>query len=84
MPIDEADDIMAHDDHVATENSYDIRRLIGKLPRNMQYAIGAVKLEGLSVAEAAKRYRLSEPAIKVSIHRGLKALADLIAKEVKA
>ncbi|TFV44516.1 sigma-70 family RNA polymerase sigma factor [Bradyrhizobium niftali] len=84
VPIDEADDIMAHDDHVAAENSYDIRRLIGRLPKNMQYAIGAVKLEGLSIAEAAQKYQLSEPTIKVSIHRGLKALADMIAKEVKA
>jgi RNA polymerase sigma-70 factor (ECF subfamily) len=50
----------------------------------MQSAIGAVKLEGLSITEAAQKYQLSEPAIKVSIHRGLKALADMIAKEVKA
>ncbi len=84
VPIDEADDIMAHDDHVAAENNHDIRRLIGKLPKNMRSAIEAVKLEGLSVAEAARRHRLSEPTIKVSIHRGLKALAELIAKEVKA
>jgi len=58
--------------------------LIGKLPKNMQCAIEAVKLEGLSIAEAAQRHRLSEPTVKVSIHRGLKALADMIAKEVKA
>lgn len=83
VPIDEADDIMAHDDHAAAENNYDVRRLIRKLPNNMQFAIEAVKLEGLSVAEAAQKYRLSEPTIKVSIHRGLKALACLIAKEVK-
>jgi RNA polymerase sigma-70 factor (ECF subfamily) len=50
----------------------------------MQCAIEAVKLEGLSIAEAAQRYRLSEPMVKISIHRGLKALADMIAKEVKA
>lgn len=74
---------MAYDDHVATENSYDIRRLIRKLPKNMQCAIEAVKLEGLSIAEAAHRCRLSEPTIKVSIHRGLKALSNLIAKGSK-
>jgi RNA polymerase sigma-70 factor (ECF subfamily) len=84
VSIDEADEIMARDDHVAAENSYDIRRLIRKLPKNMQCAIEGVKLEGLSIAEAAQRYRLSEPTVKVSIHRGLRALADLIAKEVKA
>jgi len=84
VPLDEVNDIIAHDDHFAAENSYDVRRLIAKLPKKMQCAIGAVKLDGLSVAEAAQRCRLSEPAVKVSIHRGLKALADLIAKEVKA
>jgi RNA polymerase sigma-70 factor (ECF subfamily) len=83
VPIDEADEVMAHDDHAAAENSYDIRRLVGRLPKKMQCAIEAVKLDGLSVAEAAERCRLSESGVKVSIHRGLKALANLIAREVR-
>jgi RNA polymerase sigma-70 factor (ECF subfamily) len=40
-----------------------------------------VKIDGLSVAEAAKRSGMSESAIKVNVHRGLKALAALIARE---
>jgi RNA polymerase sigma-70 factor (ECF subfamily) len=40
-----------------------------------------VKLEGLSVAEAANRCRMSESAVKVNVHRGLKALAALIGRE---
>src|SRR6266446_3906250 len=43
--------------------------------------IDAVKLEGRSVAEAANRCGLSESGVKVNIHRGLKALAALIARE---
>jgi RNA polymerase sigma-70 factor (ECF subfamily) len=43
----------------------------------MQQAIRAMKVEGLSVAEAATRSGMSESAIKVSVHRGLKALAAL-------
>jgi len=34
-----------------------------------------VKLEGLSVAETASLTGMSESAVKVGIHRGLKALA---------
>jgi RNA polymerase sigma-70 factor (ECF subfamily) len=34
-----------------------------------------VKIEGLSVAQAAERTGLSESAVKVGVHRGLKALA---------
>jgi len=37
-----------------------------------------VKLEGLSVAETARLTGLSESAVKVGVHRGLKALAARI------
>jgi RNA polymerase sigma-70 factor, ECF subfamily len=37
--------------------------------------------EGLSVAEAAERCGISEPGVKVNIHRGLKALTTLIVRE---
>ena len=81
VPIDEADTIMAHDDNVDAESSYDVKRLMERLPKNMRCAIEAVKLHGLSVAEAAERCGMSEPGVKVSIHRGLKTLAAMIARE---
>jgi DNA-directed RNA polymerase specialized sigma24 family protein len=34
-----------------------------------------MKLEGLSVAETARRTGISAAAVKVAVHRGLKALA---------
>src|SRR3978361_1870312 len=42
VPIDEADKIMAHDDNVDAESTYDVRRLMERLPKNMRCAIGAV------------------------------------------
>lgn len=81
VPIDEADHIMAHDDNIGAESTYDARRLMARLPKNMRCAIEAVKLEGQSIAEAADRCGISESAVKVNIHRGLKALAALIARE---
>jgi RNA polymerase sigma-70 factor (ECF subfamily) len=81
VPIEEADEVMAHDDQNAVESSYDIRRLMERLPKNMQCAVEAVKLDGLSTAEAAKRCGLSESGVKVNVHRGLKTLAGLIARE---
>ncbi|UPK00635.1 sigma-70 family RNA polymerase sigma factor [Bradyrhizobium sp. 170] len=83
MPIDAADEVMAHDDNADAESTHDIRRLMQRLPEGMQCAIGAVKLDGLSVAEAAKRCGLSESGVKVNIHRGLKALAASIARETR-
>jgi len=65
----------------SAESSYDIRRLMERLPKGTQCAIEAVKLDGLSVVEAAKRCGLSESGVKINIHRGLKMLAALIARE---
>src|SRR5882724_800905 len=83
VPIDEADEVMAHDDNVSAESTYDVRRLMEQLPKNMRCAIEAVKLDGQSIAEAAERCGISESGVKVNIHRGLKALVALIARETR-
>jgi RNA polymerase sigma-70 factor (ECF subfamily) len=83
VPIDEADTIMAHDDNVDAESTYDIKRLMERLPKNMRCAIEAVKLDGQSIAEAAERCGISESGVKVNIHRGLRTLAALIARETR-
>ncbi len=81
VPIEEADAILAHDDHVDAESTFDVKKLMERLPKNMRCAIEAVRLDGLSIAEAAQRCGISEPVVKVNIHRGLKTLAGLIARE---
>ncbi len=83
VPIDEADEVTAHDDNVSAESTYDVRRLMERLPKNMRCSIEAVKLDGQSIAEAAERCGISESGVKVNIHRGLKALAALIAQETR-
>jgi RNA polymerase sigma-70 factor, ECF subfamily len=75
---------MAQDDYVGTESANDLARLLGKLPDKMRRAIQAVKLDGLSVGEAASRCGMSESAVKVNVHRGLKALVASIAREKRA
>ncbi len=84
LPLDEAESVRAHDDHVDAEGVHDVEKLLRRLPHKTQFAIRAVKLEGLTVGEAALRFGQTEAAVKVSVHRGLKALAALIAREKKA
>src|ERR1700736_4915289 len=83
VPIDEADTMMAHDDNVDAESSFDLKRLMQRLPEKMRCSIEAVKLDGQSIAEAADRGGISESGEKVNIHRGLKTLATLIARETR-
>ncbi|EKS34498.1 sigma-70 family RNA polymerase sigma factor [Afipia broomeae] len=83
VPIDEANEVTAHDDHLGVESSFDVGKLLSRLPEKMQCAIQAVKIDGLSVAEAALKCGISESGVKVGVHRGLKALAKLIAQGTK-
>src|SRR5713101_7672184 len=52
-----------------------------EVPPKARQAIQYVKLDGLSVREAAAKSGMSEAAVKVSVHRGLKALATFVNKE---
>ena len=69
-----AADLLAVDDS-AVEARRDVMKLLETLPDRHRLPIVLVKLEGRSVAEAAAATGMSEPAIKVGIHRGLKKLA---------
>ena len=80
-PLDDADELMAAADDEAAEARRDVAQLLARLPDRQRLPIVYVKLEGLSVAEAAARAGMSVPAVKVGIHRGLKALAAAIRKE---
>ena len=80
LPIEDASEVMAQDDHIAAESAYDLDRLLGSLPGKMQQAIRCVKIDGLSVEEAARRCDMSVSAVKVNVHRGLRSLAALIAR----
>lgn len=53
----------------------DVDMLLAELPPKQQDAIRLTKIEGLSVAEAAKRTGQSPSGIKIGVHRGLKAMA---------
>ena len=79
-PLEDDADFLAASDEEAHEARRDLAVLLGQLPDRHRLPIVHVKLEGLSVAETAKRTGMSESAVKVGVHRGLKALAALIRK----
>ena len=78
VPIEGAEQIASQDDRGSVDSSLDLERLMAGLPAKARQAIQAVKLDGLSVSEAAERCGMSESNVKVSVHRGLKAMARLI------
>jgi RNA polymerase sigma factor (sigma-70 family) len=81
--VDDAEDVRAPDDHAASESSLDLERLLEPLSEKMRMAARLVKIQGLSVEEASERSGLSISDIKISVHRGLKAMAAAVAERDK-
>jgi len=78
IPINDVEGLATRDDRVDVESSFDLETLLERLPTKMRRAIQFVKLKGLSVREAAERCGMSESAVKVSVHRGLRQLSLLV------
>lgn len=76
-PLDDELEIFAASDRQQTDARIDIEKLLVRLPDRQRLPILHVKLEGLSIQEAAQLTGMSESAVKVGIHRGLKALAAM-------
>jgi RNA polymerase sigma-70 factor (ECF subfamily) len=81
VPIEDAAELIAADGGQAMESHFDLNKLLARLPDKVRLAIQYVKIDGLSVVEAAVRCGISESAIKMNVHRGLKQLSAVISQE---
>jgi len=72
---DDLEELASEKEPAAHEARRDLRMLLARLPDKQRLPIEYVKIEGLSVEEAARRTGLSISAVKVGVHRGLKVLA---------
>ena len=78
IPLEDASKLACRAEHDGIESSVDLGRLMARLPVKMRQAIQYAKLDGLSIAQAARRSGMTESNVKISIHRGLKALSAAI------
>jgi len=74
-PLEAADALFVAPGAEAAMAGRDLERVLGKLPKRTRALIRDVKLAGLSTREAAQKHGMSESAVKVAVHRGLKALS---------
>ncbi|MBL8399204.1 MAG: sigma-70 family RNA polymerase sigma factor [Candidatus Accumulibacter sp.] len=77
-PLDDQMEVFAASDAEASDARRDVMNLLERLPERQRLPIRYMKLEGLSVVETARATGMSESAVKVGVHRGLKSLAAMI------
>ena len=76
--FDEEGDLFSDSDTEASSARLDVAKLLDRLPPRQRLPIMHMKLEGLSVVETARLTGMSESAVKIGVHRGMKALALMI------
>jgi RNA polymerase sigma factor (sigma-70 family) len=74
-PLDDEAALFAASETDASDARRDLDGLLETLPAKQREPIRCVKVQGLSVVETARLTGLSESAVKIGIHRGLKTLA---------
>ncbi|HEY5797277.1 MAG TPA: sigma-70 family RNA polymerase sigma factor [Bosea sp. (in: a-proteobacteria)] len=81
VPLDdEAHQLAGPADSTASEARLDLTRAMAALPERTRSLIDQVKLQGTTVAEAARATGMTETAAKVAIHRGLQAMAKFLSR----
>ena len=78
LPLEDAGDVVADESPESISAARDVEQLLAKLPEQRRRLVRHVRIEGLSTAETATRMGMSESAVKVGVHRALKALAAMI------
>jgi RNA polymerase sigma-70 factor (ECF subfamily) len=81
MDIEEVQDVLSQEETAGTDGQLDLESLLAQLPVKMRRAIELVRLRGLTTQEAAAASGMSPSAVKVSAHRGVKALALLVKRK---
>ena len=78
------EDIAVTDHGDAVASAWSLERLLRELKPAQSDVIRLVKLQGLSIEEAAARTGQSISLVKVNIHRGLGRLASMVQRQPDA
>lgn len=77
VPIEEVMDSLQAEDETPALSARDIDALLGQLKAQQSEIVRSISLNGKSIRETADRLQMTEGAVRVALHRALKALAAL-------
>jgi len=75
VPVEYVLETLGFEEASAQEQAHDLERALAKLNPRQREVVRAVSLEGHTAQEVAIRLHMSEGAVRVTLHRSLKALA---------
>lgn len=81
VDIDDHSDTLAAPASAEEGSAFDARQMLGSLPERQRRIVEGISIEGQSAREVGARMGMSEGAVRVTLHRALRALADAYRKD---
>lgn len=83
IPLEDVIATLESDERTDVTHRMDIDRILGHLKDPQKAIVQSISIEGSSVRETAERLKMTEVAVRVSLHRALKALSALYSEQLK-
>jgi RNA polymerase sigma factor (sigma-70 family) len=83
VPIDDVIESLAAEESETALDSYDVNRMLDNLNEKQRSVVRSLAIEGASVRQTAERLSMTEGAIRVTLHRAVKALAVIYREKKK-
>jgi RNA polymerase sigma-70 factor (ECF subfamily) len=83
VPIDDVAESLAAEEASAALEGYEVGRMLENLNVKQRSVVRALAVDGASVRETAERLNMTESAIRVTLHRAVKALAVIYREREK-
>lgn len=77
FPIDGLEEVLPAPAEEEGTSHTELERLVGRLDGRSHDIVSAISLEGKSISDVARAQNMSEGAVRVALHRGLKKLGSL-------
>ncbi len=75
VPIEDVTPGLAAEETGSSLETYEVHRMLENLNEKQRNVVRALAIEGASVRQTAERLNMTEGAIRVTLHRAVKALA---------
>lgn len=81
VPIDDLIEVLPDQAPAVDRSPQELSKFVGRLKGREHDVVAAVSLDGASIGDTAKTLAMSEGAVRVALHRGLKRLAQIYRDE---
>jgi len=77
VPIEDVEGVLAAEEATASLDGYEVGRMLENLNEKQRLVVRSLAVDGASVRQTAERLNMTETAIRVTLHRAVKALAAI-------